>query len=218
MLVIVVADGVPDPADARLLDAADLLIAADGGARWLEDQGRLPGLVVGDLDSLEGEALERLARAGSRVERHPTEKDASDTELALAAAVTAGADRIVVLGAMGGPRLDHELANLLLLVDPALRRRDVRIVRGAAEVRAMTGGSTLVLDGGVGDTVTLVPVGGDAIGVTTQGLRYALHGETLPLGTSRGLSNEVVQAPASVRLRVGSLLVVETRNTTEGER
>jgi thiamine pyrophosphokinase len=217
MLVIVVADGEPEPGDAALLEAADLLVAADGGARWIEAQGSRPDLIVGDLDSLDPAAVDRLARAGTRIERHPTDKDASDTELALAAAMSVGADRIVLLGAMRGARLDHEVANLLLLVDPALAERDLRVVRGATQVRAVHGGATLALEATIGDTVSLLPIGGDAIGVTTGGLRYALNGETLALGRSRGLSNEVAETPASVRLQVGSLLVVETRNTTEGE-
>lgn len=216
MLVIVVADGEPDPADAGMLVTADLLVAADGGARWIEEQGVVPGLIVGDLDSLAPATVERLAAAGSRVQRHPVDKDASDTELAVAAAVAAGADRIVILGAMRGPRLDHELANLLLLVDPALGGRDVRIVRGATQVRTVAGGATLALEARAGDTVSLLPIGGDAIGVTTRGLRYPLDGETLSLGASRGLSNVVDNTPASVRLQVGSLLVVETRQTMEG--
>lgn len=217
MLVIVVADGEPDAVDAALLPDADLLVAADGGARWIEEQGVVPGLIVGDLDSLAPAAVTRLADAGSRVERHPVDKDASDTELAVAAAVAAGAERIVILGAMRGPRLDHELANLLLLVDPALAGHDVRIVRGATQVRAVAGGATLGLEGRVGDTVSLLPIGGDAIGVTTRGLRYPLGGETLALGASRGLSNQVEATPASVRLQIGSLLVVEARQTMEGE-
>lgn len=217
MLAIVVADGEPDPTDAALLAAADLIVAADGGARWIEEQGAVPGLIVGDLDSLDAAIAERLATAGSRIERHPVDKDASDTELATGAALAAGANRVVILGAMRGPRLDHELANLLLLADPSLAGHDVRIVRGPTQVRAIAGGETLALEGRVGDTVSLLPVGGDAIGVTTRGLRYPLDGETLSLGASRGLSNEVEEMPASVRLEIGSLLVVETRQTLEGE-
>ena len=217
MLVIVVADGEPGPGDAALLGKADLLIAADGGARWVEAQGSRPDLIVGDLDSVDAATLERLVSAGSRVERHPTEKDESDTELALAAAVAAGADRIVLLGALRGNRLDHELANLLLLLDPRFASRDLRIICGPTQVRAMGRGTSLEIEATIGETVSLLPIGGDAIGVTTRGLRYPLAGGTLTLGGSRGLSNVVTETPASVRLEGGSLLVVETRDTMESE-
>jgi thiamine pyrophosphokinase len=216
VLAIVVADGETGPGDADLLAGADLLVAADGGARWLEANGSTPDVIVGDLDSLDRATLERLTGAGSRIDRHPTDKDASDTALAVAAAAEAGADRIVLLGATRGERLDHEIANLLLLAAPAFADRDLRIVRGATQIRGLNGGGTLILEAAAGETVTLVPVGGDAIGITTRGLRYPLSGETLALGSSRGLSNEVEEMPASVRLQIGSLLVIETRTTKEG--
>ncbi|MGH2357998.1 MAG: thiamine diphosphokinase, partial [Candidatus Limnocylindria bacterium] len=198
-----------------LLDNADLVIAADGGAGSLERLARRPDLLVGDLDSVDPALVERLATAGRPIQRHPTDKEASDTELALAAALDAGATEVVILGAVGGHRLDHELANLLLLTDPALAGRDIRAVRGPTSVRALHGGGHIDLEARAGDLVTLLPVRGDASGVTTEGLRWPLAAATLAMGRSRGLSNEVLHLPASVRLTDGTLLVVET--STRGE-
>lgn len=209
---VVVAAGEADASDAAQLAGADLLIAVDGGARWLESAGVLPDLLLGDLDSVEPVLIERLAAAGVGVERHPVEKDESDAELAIQRAVAAGADQIVVIGALGGARLDHELANLLLLADRRWHgaQRDLRIVRGGTQVRALHGGGRLELDAARGDLVTLLPVAGDADGVRTDGLRHALDGEPLAFGRSRGLSNRVERAPASVSLERGTLLVIET--------
>jgi thiamine pyrophosphokinase len=166
-------------------------------------------VVVGDLDSADPADIARLEAAGTRLERHPEDKAASDAELAIEHVVAAGADEVVVLGLLGGLRLDHELAALLLLADPALQGREVRAVRGGTTVRALHGGGSLRLAGRPGDLVTLLPVRGDAVGVTTSGLRWALDDELLRFGRSRGLSNEITDAPASVRLRSGVLLVVE---------
>lgn len=210
MKVVVVASGELEPSDVAWLDAADLIVAADGGADSLDRLDRRPELLVGDLDSVHESLVEQLEASGTRVERHPIDKEASDTELAVEAAFVAGGSAVVVLGAIGGERLDHELANLLLLTDPALAGRDLRIVRGRTLVRALHAGGRLVVEGAVGDLVTLLPVGGVAGGVTTEGLRWALDAATLHMGRSRGLSNEVVQAPASVRISEGTLLVVET--------
>jgi thiamine pyrophosphokinase len=210
LLVVVVASGSMPDGDARWLDVADLVIAADGGATTLERLGRRPDRLVGDLDSTPPALVARLEAAGVPVERHPTDKEATDTELALAAARAAGASEIVVIGALGGARLDHELANLLLLADPSLDGRDVRIVSGGTSVRLVQGTGALVLGGSSGDLVSLLPIGGDAAGVTTTGLRWGLHGATLPIGASRGISNEIVTAPASVSLEDGILLIVET--------
>jgi thiamine pyrophosphokinase len=209
MLVAVVASGELAADDVRWLDRAGLVVGADGGASSLDRLGRHPDLLVGDLDSVEPALVSRLEDAGLPVQRHPADKDATDTELAVRAAVDAGATEVVLLGALGGDRLDHELANLLLLVDPELLSVPARIVRGPTTVRGLRTG-TLGLDAAVGDLVSLLPVGGDAVGVTTEGLRWPLHAATLRIGRSRGISNEIVSVPASVALEGGSLLVVET--------
>lgn len=213
---IVVAGGDAVPGDRTLLVGADLVIAADSGATWLDAVGSHPDLVIGDMDSVDPALLDRLAAAGSGIERHPAEKDASDAELAVERAVGLGADEIVILGALAGARLDHELANLFLIADPRWRGAAMRIVRGGTTVRALHGGDRLMLDGEPGDLVTLLPVGGDASAVTTEGLHYLLDGETVPFGRSRGLSNRVQDAPASVSLGGGTLLVIETRKETDG--
>jgi thiamine pyrophosphokinase len=208
---IVVAGGDAAPEDAAQLAGAEILIAADSGAEWLTSLGATPDLVIGDMDSLDPALLEQLASQGVAVERHPAEKEESDAELALARAVADGADQVVILGGLGENRLDHELANLLLLVDPRWDGIELRVVRGPTTVRALRGGQHRELVGAPGDLVTLLPVGGDAAGVTTTGLRFPLRSETLHLGRSRGLSNEVEEVPASVSLDGGTLLVIETR-------
>jgi len=212
MRIVVVASGDLEDGDERWLDAASAVIAADAGAELLDRLGRLPDRLVGDLDSISAELLARLSAAGVAVDRHPADKDASDTELAIEAAIAAGGTEIVMLGATGGARLDHELANVLLLADPALADRDVRIVRGASTVRVLHPGRRLGLEGVVGDLVSLLPIGGDASGVSADGLRWPLTSATLRVGRSRGLSNEVVALPASVSLERGTLLVVEHRS------
>ncbi len=216
MKAVVVASGELVATDVVTLDAADLVVAADGGANSLDRIGRRPDLLVGDLDSIEASLVESLGASGMPIERHPADKEASDTELAVTSALAAGATEVVILGAVGGDRLDHELANLLLLADPALAGRDVRADRGRSTVRAVHAAGRLELRGGAGDLVTLLPVGGDVSGITTGGLRWQLTDAVLAMGRARGLSNEVVHPPASVRIERGTLLVVET--SLRGER
>ncbi|HET6746003.1 MAG TPA: thiamine diphosphokinase, partial [Candidatus Limnocylindria bacterium] len=206
---VLVASGDPLPSDEKWLDEADLVVAVDGGAGWLASIGRRPDALVGDLDSVEPWLVERLEAEGVAVERHATEKDSSDTELALAHTLRLGADRIVVLGALGGERLDHELANVLLLAGPPrLAGVDLRLVRGASCLRILRAGGSLTLEGTPGSLVSLLPLGGDAVGVTTSGLRYALNDEPLHMGSTRGLSNVVAAQSASVQLRQGTVLVI----------
>lgn len=211
MKAIVVAGGDAASDDAAQLAGADLVIAADSGAAWLALAGVRPDVVVGDMDSVDAGLLDRLAADGVAIERHPADKDASDAELAVERAVGAGADEVVILGALGGQRLDHEVANLLLLGDAGWRGHRLRIVRGGTTVRALPGGDRLTMVGAEGDLVTLLAINGDAVGVRTHGLRFPLDGGTLRLGRSRGLSNTVEHAPASVSLELGTLLVIESR-------
>lgn len=207
MRAVIVAHGDAAPADRTIAAAADLLIAADGGALLCERWGLLPQLVVGDLDSLGADRAADLARRGARVVAYPADKDESDTELAVRIALERGAQEIVLLAAMGGERLDHAAANLLLLAGPELAAR-LRIVRGNTTVRALHGGARLMLAGSAGDLVTLLPIG-SAQGVLTDGLRYPLRDEPLLAGAARGLSNVIDRAPASVVLGAGVLLVFE---------
>jgi thiamine pyrophosphokinase len=208
---IVIAGGNAAPEDAARLSGAEMVIAADSGAEWLDSLGVLPDLLVGDMDSIDRDLLERLAERGVEVETHPAEKDASDVELAVSRAVDRGAGEVLILGGLGGGRLDHELANLLLLVDRRWDAIQLRIVRGDTTVQVLRGGSRRELDGVAGHLVTLLPFEGDATGVRTDGLRYPLVRETLQSGCSRGLSNEIERTPASVSLEGGTLLIIETR-------
>jgi thiamine pyrophosphokinase len=199
-----------EPFDARVLAVLPeerFTIAADSGLDHARRVGLGVDLVVGDLDSVSHDALASAERHGVPVERHPPDKDAVDTELAIAAALTRGFEHIVVL-AGGGDRLDHWLAGLLLLGDPRLADRQVEAWWGGAHVDVMFGPARIDLAGPAGQLVSLLPVHGRASGVTTAGLRFPLDGEDLPAGTSRGVSNELVGGPASVSLRAGTLLVV----------
>ena len=222
MRAIIVADG--DRPTRVALDATwpgwdagvGLVVAADGGAAAAGALGLTVDVLVGDADSIAPAESERLAAAGVAVEAALVDKDETDTELALLAALRRGATEITVLGAFGGGRLDHALANIALLAHPSLAARSIELLDGRTRVRLLVapgpdgGAATLALDGRVGDLVSLLPVDGDVEGVTTSGLRYPLVDEPLPLGPARGVSNVRLAAAARVTLRRGRLLVVES--------
>jgi thiamine pyrophosphokinase len=207
--VVVAANGDYGPAERLLpiVDEADCLIAADGGANWLARHGRWPQVLIGDLDSVASEVRQVLEEGPCRVVRHRPDKDETDTELALREAVAMGAERITLLGALGG-RLDHTLANILLLAMPQLQEAEVVIYDGHARIFLLRGEGTIC--GQVGDTVSLLPLAGDAEGIVTEGLRYPLRGEALRFGLARGVSNVLEQPCARVSVGRGMLLVVHT--------
>jgi thiamine pyrophosphokinase len=207
--VVVVAHGVLSHAHRLrpILATADRIIAADGGANWLHDQGLMPHLLVGDLDSVQLEVLAMLASAGCEIERHPSAKDETDLELALLRAAVERPRRITVLGALGG-RIDHELANILLLAMPELEGIETVLYDGLSSLFLCRRCCTVA--GEPGDTLSLLPLGGDAQGIVTQGLAYPLRGETLRFGPARGMSNVLTEARATIRLEAGLLLVIHT--------
>jgi thiamine pyrophosphokinase len=204
---VIIANGAPPDRETacRHAERADLLLAADGGARHALALGLVPHVIIGDLDSLDRDQQERLRLAGARFVVHPPAKDETDLELALRYAVAQDADPIVVLGTLGG-RLDQTLANVLLLTMPELSGRDVRLVEGPQSAFVVRDAATLV--GEPGDTVSLIPLGGTAHGVTTRGLLYPLEDGTLPFGPALGVSNEMTSGQAQVQVRDGLLLCV----------
>jgi thiamine pyrophosphokinase len=219
--VLVVADG--DVPAREALDAAwpgwedgfVEVIAADGGLVRARAIGFEPTLLVGDVDSLDPGIVAEAEAAGLEMLRAQAAKDESDAELALLEAVRRGATRITLLGAFGGPRLDHALANVWLLAHPALANAGVTLLDERARASLVTAPDatgrpvTRALAGEPGGIVTLLPLGGDVTGVTTFGLRYPLRDEPLRTGPARGLSNVREAADASVTVRSGRLLVVE---------
>ena len=207
--VIVFAGGDPvDPALRAVLPEPAYVIAADSGLHAAQAVGRDVDLLIGDLDSAEPRAVDAAVARGTVVDRHPAAKDATDLELALDAAATR-ADDVVVVGGAGG-RLDHLLANVLLLASPRFdaQRIDARV--GDARIGVARGdGPPLEIRGEAGSVVTLLPVGGAARGIVTEGLEYPLGGDDLAPGTSRGVSNVMLGTDASVTLTAGTLLVVQ---------
>jgi thiamine pyrophosphokinase len=192
------------------------VIAADGGLVRARAADLRVDVLVGDLDSLAPELAAAAEAEGLDILRARVDKDESDAELALLEAVRRGATRVTVLGAFGGPRLDHALANLWLLAHPGLAGIDVVLLDAGSRATLVTAPSASgapvqrPLPGPVGATVSLLPLGGDVAGITTAGLRYPLRDEALRTGPARGLSNVRVAADAALTVRDGRLLVVET--------
>jgi thiamine pyrophosphokinase len=228
MDALILADG--DTSTKARLDEAwpgwdanvGLVIAADGGARHAAVLGVAIDLWVGDGDSISEADLAALEASGVRIERSRPDKDESDTELAIDAALRFGVDGVVIVGALGGLRVDHALVNVSLLAMAGLTGRSATVVDERARIGLIRApgpdGATVEhrLPGRPGDLVSLLPFGDGVEGVTTDGLLYPLADEPLPLGQARGLSNVRVAAEARVWVRRGLLLVVESPATLSG--
>lgn len=214
--VVVLAGGQPPPHAllARWRDALDGLdatvVAADGGLALAGPLGRRVDLLVGDLDSVAEADVATARREGTRIERHPVDKDATDLELALDAAMAARADRVTVLGG-GGGRVDHELSVWLLIAAERYAAAVIRAWSPRGTTDVVRPHHPLILDGATGDVVSLLPMHGAVHAVRTTGLRYPLDGETLDAGTSRGVSNLLDADRATVTVGDGVLLALRPR-------
>ena len=205
--IIVVTGGDPvDPGELASIPEGALVIAADSGVELAQALGLPIALAIGDFDSVDPAALQAAEGAGAVVERHPEAKESTDLELALDAALAHRPSRIHVVGGHGG-RLDHLLANSLLLAAPAYAGVELVAHVGPARITVIRREAELV--GLPADLVTLLAVGGVARGVTTEGLLYPLTGEDLHPGSSRGVSNELAAPLAVVRVGDGVLLAVQ---------
>jgi len=204
---VIFANGeLPDPQDIpSMLRPDDLILAADGGGEHCLALDITPAAVIGDFDSLTKADLAKLEYLGAEIIRRPARKDETDLELALLLALERGASEALVLAALGA-RWDQSLANLLLPAHPELHGLDLTFVHGSQRIYPIN--SQRTISGQPGDTLSLIPIGGHARGVTTSGLEYPLNNETLYLGATRGISNTITATEASITVEDGQLLCV----------
>ena len=211
--IIFVNGHLPDFEAARcLIRPDDFLIAADGGTCHALALGLLPSIVIGDLDSLTPDDRQRLEGSGVEIRQYPPDKNETDLELALRTALEADYRSILILAALGD-RLDQTLGNLALLTAPSLVEVDVRLDDGVEEAYFVR--TQADIQGCPGDTVSLIPWGGLSEGVTTEGLRWPLRGETLRPDKTRGMSNEMLAEIATISLKSGLLLVIHRRQNRQ---
>ena len=206
--IVVIAGGAPiDRAQASGVTRATRVIAADSGvarARWL---GWRVDVAVGDFDSLSPSTVERLDELAGEVRRFPTDKDATDFELALEAAAESAPARVLVAGIEGG-RPDHALANLLVASSDRFSSLDVELSLEGA--RAWVVRDALAGPLPFGALVSLVAVHGDAE-VTLDGVRWPLDRALLRAGSSLGISNEATGAPFALTVHDGTVLCIVPR-------
>jgi thiamine pyrophosphokinase len=204
--VVVLVGGDPVEPDARRpLPSGATVIAADSGLAAAEVLGLDVDLVVGDLDSVAPADLAMAVGAGIPIDQHPVDKDRTDLAIALDAALAYAPARVVAVGGAGG-RLDHLLGNAQVLASDAYR--DLRITWHVGPATITVVRDQAELAGAPGELVSLLPVHGDAHGVTTDGLRFPLRDEPLPAGTTRGISNQFVGERASVAVTRGVVLAI----------
>ena len=216
MRAAIFLNGAPDPPGLlrSVAGRVDLVVAADGGARYALDAGIVPDLVVGDMDSLGEEGAREVEERGARVERYPIRKDKMDGHLAVLAARDRGASELDLLCAAGG-RFSAIFAVPHILL--AAERMGIRATMVARWGRAfvLESGSREVI-GDLRDSVSVFPLTGPATGVTLEGFGFPLHDARLEAGDTLGFHNELIGTTARVGVERGALLVIHESKESSG--
>ncbi len=209
MLTLIVANGelTGTTGLSNLVARADLILAVDGGANHCRRLGIVPDALIGDLDSITPTVLEEFREKAVAIHRHPPRKDATDLELALDLAMARGAQEVFLLAGLGG-RWDMSLANLLLAAGEKYKTLNFTVLGPDCVMHILHPGEPYSLGGVTGQTVSLLPLQGDVHGLTLRGFEYPLKDATLCFGSTRGVSNVLLDPAATIQLRSGVLLCI----------
>ena len=198
---VIIGAGPVEPEQKKLLLPGDYVIACDAGYLNARTLGVVPDLIVGDFDSAprpEGENLVVL----------PAEKDNTDTHYAARLAVEKGFEQVLILGVLGGARLDHSLAAIAAGLWLAKQGPEVTIAGRGAELRYVLPGRPVKVEHAPHAYFSLFPLEGTAEGVSITGAKYPLQNARLVPDATLGASNETMPGGAEVRVERGSLLLV----------
>lgn len=190
----------------------DCMIAADSGMNFLHRNGIVPDIIAGDFDSAKEEDVAYYQRLNDvQVIKLNPVKDDTDTEFVIREAIRRGATEITVLGATG-TRLDHVLANVNLLGIGLEEGINIQLVDKHNRIRMISDTIEITREEQFGDYVSVLPVKGDAKGVTLEGMKYPLKEADIACFSSLGVSNEIVEDTARISVKQGTLLIIESRD------
>lgn len=187
----------------------DYIVCADGGANHSYNMGIIPDYIIGDLDSIYSEIIEFYKLKDVKFEKFPSKKDETDTEICVYLASKLNAKEIDFIGALGG-RLDHMIANINLLY--YVRNKDIytKIISEYEDIHIAIN-EEITINGNIGDTISVIPLNGDAKGVTLENLEYPLNNYDMKFYLPLGISNVMLDEKCSVKVEQGSLIIIKNK-------
>jgi thiamine pyrophosphokinase len=190
----------------------EMVIAADSGMEVLYRHHLTPDIIVGDFDSVSKEALS-FFKDVDRIEFEALNpiKDDTDTEYALRDAISRGVHSVTILGATGS-RIDHMLGNICLLGMGLVNDVNVTILDTHNRIRMIDSPITICKKEQYGTAVSLIPYSDEVTGVTLTGFKYNLSEYNMKGFNTLGISNEIVEDEATIDLKSGYLLVIESKD------
>ena len=188
------------------------IIAGDRGLEALYQLKIIPNHVVGDFDSVSLEILEFYKKQSQIIFHtyHP-EKDNTDTDIALKLAISLKSSEITIMGALGR-RMDHAIANIHILKDALETNIPCQILDEHNRIYLINKEITLEKNRVYGKYISLIPLTSEVKDLTLTGFKYPLNNYDLPIGTSLGVSNEIVENIAQIKMKKGILIVIESKD------
>lgn len=193
--------------DTLKFTASDFIICADGAVEKILKRNIYPSVVIGDFDSTSKKTIKKLKEKKIEIIKYPSEKDKTDSELALKYAIKKKYQHIIICGLIG-TRIDHMLGNMLMLGKYINEGCDITVVEHKTIIYMVRG--KIIIKGKKNDIVSLLPITKKVEGVTTNGLYYPLNNETLEFGSTRGISNYMTSSQSAIVIKRGILLVAHT--------
>ena len=189
----------------------EILITADKGLAFCEETGVVPTHIVGDFDTLGDSLLPKYQSLGVPIRKFRPEKDYTDTEIAVRFGMELGAEKITILGASEGNRLDHLFGNVMTMMIPQQEGIDCFMVDPHNRLRILMKPIELRKEEQYGKYISLVPLTTDVYGVTLTGFKYPLwdHRFNVLTSGSLGISNELTEEVGKIDFREGILLMLE---------
>lgn len=194
------------------------IIAADGGVKAADEMGIFMDYIVGDFDSVSPERIQKYKdnpyyKDGRKtvIKQFPTEKNYTDTHLAIELAIDLGGDSLVILGATG-TRFDHTMANIQLLLIPLRAKIKAVMIDEYNKIYLIDSDIFIQKESIYGPFLSLLPMTEQVDGITLKGFKYPLENAELFIGASIGISNEIQEETAAIELDKGILIVVEAKD------
>jgi thiamine pyrophosphokinase len=205
---VFVGGNTPHQFVSPVVHRCNTIVAADSGWRHALSVGVTPSVVLGDFDSITADELREVHEANVPLIEYPSNKDLTDAEIALQYIVDSDATSLLLVSG-GGDRFDHLLSLMHALCDRSLSGLRRCAIVGDTRIDIVTASHAISLSSDHGQIVSLVPISGDARGVSTTGLRWPLHAGDLQTTKSRGVSNVVMNETFSVSVLQGHLAVIQ---------
>lgn len=182
----------------------EYVICADGGLEKAESLNLIPNIIIGDLDSVNKTVLKKYLDMNIQLIKYPAEKNYTDMELAIEYAVEKQFNDIVLIGASGS-RLDHTMANIMLIERYYKIGINIKIIDNNNFIQIVT--SNMAINNKKDYYVSIVPITDIIVGITLEGFKYPLNDVNVKRGSTLCISNQITSDIGNIILQSGTALV-----------